>query len=68
MKTGGVPRDDLIRTFNCGIGMVVVVAPDAEARVTQVFKDNGETVQRIGSIVTRADGAEGCVVRNTDRW
>jgi phosphoribosylformylglycinamidine cyclo-ligase len=68
MKTGGVPRDDLIRTFNCGIGMVVVVAPDAEARVTQTFKENGETVHRIGSIVKRADGAEGCVVRNTDRW
>ena len=68
MKTGGVPRDDLIRTFNCGIGMAVVVAPDAEAHVTQTFKDNGETVQRIGSIVKRADGAEGCVVRNTDRW
>jgi phosphoribosylformylglycinamidine cyclo-ligase len=67
-KTGGVPRDDLIRTFNCGIGMVVVVASDAEARVTQTFKDNGETVHRIGSIVKRADGAEGCVVRNTDRW
>ena len=52
-KTGGVPREDLIRTFNCGIGMVVVVAPSAEARVTQTFKDNGETVYRIGSIVKR---------------
>jgi phosphoribosylformylglycinamidine cyclo-ligase len=67
-KTGGVPRDELIRTFNCGIGMVVVVAPDAEARVAQTFKDNGETVHRIGSIVKRADGADGCVVRNIDRW
>ena len=38
MKTGGVPRDDLMRTFNCGIGMVVVVAPDAEARVTQTLQ------------------------------
>ena len=54
MKTGGVPRDDMIRTFNCGIGMVVVVAPDAEARVTQTFKDNGETVHRLGGIVKRA--------------
>jgi hypothetical protein len=48
--------------------MVVVVAPDAEARVTQSFKDNGETVHRIGGIVARADGAEGCIVRNTERW
>jgi phosphoribosylformylglycinamidine cyclo-ligase len=68
MKTGGVPRDDLVRTFNCGIGMVVVVAPEAEAHVTQTLKDHGETVHRIGSVVKRADGAEGCVVRHTDRW
>jgi phosphoribosylformylglycinamidine cyclo-ligase len=68
MKTGGVPLEDMIRTFNCGIGMIAVVAPDAEARVTQVLKDQGETVYRIGSIVPRASGAEGCVVRNTGHW
>jgi phosphoribosylformylglycinamidine cyclo-ligase len=68
MKKGGVPLDDMIRTFNCGIGMVAVVAPDAEARVTQALKDHGETVYRIGSIVPRAAGAQGCVVRNTGHW
>jgi phosphoribosylformylglycinamidine cyclo-ligase len=68
MKTGGVPRADMIRTFNCGIGMVAIVAPDAEARVTQVLKDHGETVHRIGGIVPRAAGAQGCAVRNVDRW
>jgi phosphoribosylformylglycinamidine cyclo-ligase len=68
MKTGGVPRDDMVRTFNCGIGMVAVVAPDAAPRVTQAFKDNGETVHRIGGIVTRPAGAAGCVVRDIDRW
>ena len=68
MKTGGVPLDDMIRTFNCGIGMIAVVAPDAESRVTQVLKDHGETVHRIGGIVPRAAGAEGCVVRNTGHW
>jgi len=68
MKTGGVPIEDMVRTFNCGFGMVAVVAPDAEARVAQVLRDNGETVHRIGAIVPRAAGAEGCVVRNTERW
>jgi phosphoribosylformylglycinamidine cyclo-ligase len=68
MKTGGVPLDDMVRTFNCGIGMVAIVAPDSEARVSQVLKDHGETVHRIGSIVPRAAGAEGCVVRNTGHW
>jgi phosphoribosylformylglycinamidine cyclo-ligase len=68
MKTGGVPVDDMVRTFNCGIGMIAVVAPDAEARVTQVLKDHGETVYRIGSIVKRVAGADGCVLRNTGNW
>jgi phosphoribosylformylglycinamidine cyclo-ligase len=68
MKTGGVPLDDMIRTFNCGIGMIAVVAPDAETRITQVLKDHGETVHRIGGIVQRAADAEGCVVRNTGHW
>jgi phosphoribosylformylglycinamidine cyclo-ligase len=68
MKSGGVPREDMVRTFNCGIGMVAAVAPDAEARVTQVLKEHGETVHRIGEIVPRASGAAGCVVRHTERW
>jgi phosphoribosylformylglycinamidine cyclo-ligase len=68
MKTGGVPRDDMIRTFNCGIGMVAVVAPDSEARVTQVLKEHGETVHRIGRIVPRAVDAAGCVVRDNGTW
>ena len=68
MKKGGVPVHDMIRTFNCGIGMVAVVAPEAEARVMQVLKDHGETMHRIGSIVPRPAGGEGCVVRNTSHW
>ena len=68
MKTGGVPLADMMRTFNCGIGMVAVVAPDAEARIAQVLRDHGETVHRIGAIAQRAPGAEGCVVRNTGQW
>lgn len=68
MEQGGVPLEDMIRTFNCGIGMVAVVAPEAEARVAQVLKDHGDTVYSIGSIVPRAPGAEACVVRNTSHW
>ena len=68
MKAGGVPLHDMVRTFNCGIGMIVVVAPEKEANVTQVLRDHGETVHRIGAIVRRAAGDEGCVVRNTGHW
>ncbi|MGH6892988.1 MAG: phosphoribosylformylglycinamidine cyclo-ligase, partial [Dongiaceae bacterium] len=68
MKTGDVPLDDMVRTFNCGIGMVAVVAPDAEAPVGQALRDHGETVHRIGRIARRDSGADGCVVRNAGHW
>src|SRR5690606_28477049 len=64
MQTGGVPVADLIRTFNCGIGMIAVVAPEAEARVARVLGEHGEQVRRIGRIVRRPRGGEGCVVKN----
>ena len=65
MKTGGVPLDDMVRTFNCGIGMVAVVAPESEDSVAKILRDHGETVYRIGRI---AHGKAGCVVNNTGQW
>jgi phosphoribosylformylglycinamidine cyclo-ligase len=33
MEKGSVPRDDMLRTFNMGVGMVVIVAPEDSARI-----------------------------------
>ncbi|WP_346325917.1 phosphoribosylformylglycinamidine cyclo-ligase [Iodidimonas sp. SYSU 1G8] len=53
---GNVPEDDMVRTFNCGIGMAVVVPADAVDTATAVFEAHGETVFRIGRIRVRQDG------------
>jgi phosphoribosylformylglycinamidine cyclo-ligase len=45
---GGVPLDEMIRVFNCGLGMVLVVS-DPEAATT-LLTEHGETVFRIGII------------------
>ncbi len=48
--TGNVAPEEMLRAFNCGIGMAVVVAaPDAE-KVADAFADAGETVARLGVI------------------
>jgi phosphoribosylformylglycinamidine cyclo-ligase len=47
-RTGGVAPEEMFRVFNCGIGMAVVVAdPDA---ATELLRDQGESVVRIGRI------------------
>jgi len=55
--SAGIDDHEMNRTFNNGIGMVVVVSPDAAEQVTQLLRDSGERVYRIGSIVARGDGA-----------
>ena len=55
-EAGQVDMQEMYRVFNCGIGMVVVVA-DAQADAVQAHLEAaGETVYRIGRIAARADG------------
>jgi len=55
---GGIVETEMLRTFNCGIGMVVVVAPDKADAVTDVFRREGETVARLGTVIAQpADGS-----------
>ena len=42
----------MLRTFNCGIGMVVVVASDEAAAVSNALQAAGETAVEIGRIET----------------
>ena len=35
--TGGIAEQEMLRTFNCGVGMVVVVAPDESRRGRATF-------------------------------
>ena len=56
-KAGGIPAPEMMRTFNCGIGMAVVVGADDAESLTAVFEAQGETVYRIGEIVPLEDRA-----------
>ncbi|GHD07169.1 phosphoribosylformylglycinamidine cyclo-ligase [Tianweitania populi] len=50
-EVGGVEPNEMLRTFNCGIGMIAVVAAGQAAQVAAVLQQEGETVTPIGQIV-----------------
>ncbi|HUB95888.1 MAG TPA: phosphoribosylformylglycinamidine cyclo-ligase [Stellaceae bacterium] len=45
-----IPASELARTFNCGIGMMVVVAPGDQDRIARILTEAGERVFAIGTI------------------
>ena len=63
---GHIEPKEMARTFNCGIGMAVVVAETEVASVTAALETAGETVFRIGHI---AAGEKGCTVTGSiETW
>jgi phosphoribosylformylglycinamidine cyclo-ligase len=58
-RDGGVPAGEMIRTFNCGIGMAVVAEAARAAEVEAALVRAGESVHRIGRVEARAaDGPQ----------
>ncbi|MFM8756579.1 MAG: phosphoribosylformylglycinamidine cyclo-ligase [Limnohabitans sp.] len=57
-QTASVDDLEMNRTFNNGIGMVVVSAADQAAACAQALRAGGEPVHTIGRIVPQADGAQ----------
>ena len=52
-REGGVAEAEMHRTFNCGIGFVVIVAEADAKSATEVLQAQGQTVYRIGRIEAR---------------
>ncbi|WP_134725839.1 phosphoribosylformylglycinamidine cyclo-ligase [Paracoccus luteus] len=46
-----IPQTEMLKTFNCGIGMILAVAPDRAEALAALLSDAGERVCRLGHVV-----------------
>ena len=58
-RTGDVPRDDMLRTFNMGIGLIVICSAADERRLLDLLAHQGEpAARRIGEIRSGGSGVQ----------
>lgn len=50
---GNIALSEMYRTFNCGVGFVVILPSDQAEQAIKLLNDNGETAWRLGEIVAR---------------
>jgi phosphoribosylformylglycinamidine cyclo-ligase len=56
-REGLIAEPEMLRTFNCGVGMAAVCAEEHAEELCRVFAGEGETARVIGAIVPRAGSA-----------
>jgi phosphoribosylformylglycinamidine cyclo-ligase len=52
-RVGGMNEREMLRTFNCGVGMICVIGPGEADRLVEHLTAQGETAAIIGSITER---------------
>ncbi|WP_299967097.1 phosphoribosylformylglycinamidine cyclo-ligase [uncultured Roseobacter sp.] len=52
-ETGDMAEAELLKTFNCGIGMILVVAPARADALCQLLRAAGEKVMTIGTVTSQ---------------
>lgn len=65
-KEGNVAAAELARTWNTGLGFVVVVAKEDVEEVVKILEGEGEKAVVVGRVIERA--GEGCVLKGLESW
>lgn len=65
-QAGNVSSREFARTWNTGLGMVIVVQESLVVEATKALENAGEKVHRVGRLVTKKD--EEVILRNFEHW
>lgn len=60
-RVANIGEAEMLRTFNCGVGMIAVVEPTKVKDVTAILSQHGESVVTLGTLEPRKAGANGVV-------
>ena len=60
-ELGNVAEDEMLRTFNCGVGMIVIVAADDAKQALEIINNSGEQAWQVGRVVDKKSSDEGQV-------
>lgn len=63
---GGIATPEMYRTFNCGIGMICVAAPDSVDTLISIMSEHGETAQIIGQIEDADGDSHRVIIENQE--
>ena len=64
---GHIDFDEMARTFNCGIGMILIVKPRQLEQAHRILTESGELVYRIGTVTSRSAENPSVIIENVDR-
>ena len=67
-RAGNVAPREMARTWNCGLGMVLVVALEQTGAVQALLHEAGDWAGVVGRVKAREEGAEGCTILDTEGW
>lgn len=65
-EAGRLPSEEMLRTFNCGLGMALVVAPERAEALSELLREAGERVYDIGTLEARVSDDPAIVIENAE--
>ncbi len=67
-EKGNLDSMDMARTFNCGIGMMIICKQEQADNIKSSLQANGETIYKIGHIEKRQENQPKVIINNIDSW
>jgi len=66
-KSAGIDSREMLRTFNCGVGLIAVTDLMSSGRIIDAFQESGDKAMRIGRLV-KSEGEPKVVYRGAPKW